>query len=71
MQLILRTGMYFAPLRVFLPVAALFAAGFAVSLYLDLFVRRNLTEATLVLLVTSTQLAMFALLADMIDKRSR
>ena len=71
MQLILRTGMYFAPLRVFLPVAALFAAGFSVSLYLDLFVRRDLTEATLVLLVTSTQLAMFALLADMIDKRSR
>jgi glycosyltransferase involved in cell wall biosynthesis len=70
-QLILRTGMYFAPLRVFLPVAAVFAAGFAVSLYLDLFVRRDLTEATLVLLVTATQLAMFALLADMIDKRSR
>ncbi len=70
-QLILRTGMYFAPLRVFLPVAAVFAAGFGVSLYLDLFVRRDLTEATLVLLVTATQLAMFALLADMIDKRSR
>jgi hypothetical protein len=30
-----------------------------------------LTEATLVLLVASTQLAMFALLADMFDKRSR
>jgi glycosyltransferase involved in cell wall biosynthesis len=70
-QLILRTGMYFAPLRVFFPVAALFGAGFLVSLCIDVFARRDLTEATLVLLVASTQLAMFALLADMIDKRSR
>jgi len=70
-QLILRTGMYFAPLRVFLPVALLFGAGFLVSLAIDVFIRRDLTEATLVLLVASTQLAMFALLADMIDKRSR
>jgi len=70
-QLILRTGMYFAPLRVFLPVALLFGGGFLVSLCIDVFVRRDLTEATLVLLVASTQLAMFALLADMFDKRSR
>jgi len=70
-QLILRTGMYFAPLRVFFPVAVLFGAGFLVSLCIDVFARRDLTEATLVLLVASTQLAMFALLADMIDKRSR
>jgi len=70
-QLILRTGMYFAPLRVFFPVALLFGAGFLVSLAFDVFMRRDLTEATLVLLVASTQLGMFALLADMIDKRSR
>jgi glycosyltransferase involved in cell wall biosynthesis len=70
-QLILRTGMYFAPLRVFFPVALVFGAAFLVSLGIDVFVRRDMTEATLVLLVASTQLAMFALLADMIDKRSR
>lgn len=70
-QLILRTGMYFAPLRVFLPVALLFGVGFLVSLCVDVFVRRDLTEATLVLLVASTQLAMFAMLADMFDKRNR
>jgi uncharacterized membrane protein len=69
--LILRTGMYFAPLRVFFPVALLFGAGFVASLAFDIFARRDLTEATLVLLVASTQLGMFALLADMIDKRSR
>lgn len=69
-QLILRTGMYFAPLRVFLPVAGVFFLGFLITLLQDLFVRHDLTERTLILLVTATQLGMFALLADMIDKRS-
>jgi glycosyltransferase involved in cell wall biosynthesis len=69
MQLILRTGMYFAPLRVFLPVAAMFSVGFLITLTQDLFVRHDLTERTLILFSTATQLAMFALLADMIDKR--
>ncbi|MFK7767652.1 MAG: glycosyltransferase family 2 protein [Mariniblastus sp.] len=69
-QLILRMGMYFAPLRVILPVAGLFFAGFMGSLCQDIFVRKDLTEATLILLVSGTQLGVFALLADMIDKRS-
>jgi len=69
--LILRTGMYFAPLRVFFPVSVGFGVAFAVSLFVDIVVRRDLTEATLVLLVAAAQLGMFALLADMIDKRNR
>jgi len=69
-QLILRTGMYFAPLRVFLPVAGVSFVGFVAALLHDVFVDRNLTDKTLILLVTTAQLAMFALLADMIDKRS-
>lgn len=69
-QLILRTGMYFAPLRVFLPVAGIFFVGFLITLAEDLFIRHNLTERTLILLVTAAQLGMFSLLADMIDKRS-
>ncbi|MUG95402.1 glycosyltransferase [Scytonema sp. UIC 10036] len=69
-QLILRVGVYFAPLRVFLPVAGLFFAGFLMTLCQDIFIRRDLTERTLILFVAATQLGMFALLADMIDKRS-
>ena len=69
MHLILRTGVYFAPLRVFMPVAFVFFVGFLITLYQDIFVRRDLTEATLILLVAATQLGMFALLADLIDKR--
>ena len=63
------TGMYFAPLRVFLPIAALFGLACGVTLSFDLYYR-DLTERTLILFVATTQLAMFGLLADMIDKRS-
>ena len=69
-QLILRMGMYFAPLRVILPISGLFFAAFLGSLCNDVFVRADLTESTLILLVSATQLGVFALLADMIDKRS-
>ena len=62
--------MYFAPLRVFLPVATVFFAGFLASLFRDVVLRQDLTDATIILLVSSTQLGMFALLADMLDKRS-
>lgn len=69
-QLILRTGVYFAPLRVFLPVAGLLFAGFLVAFVYDVFIAHDLTEKTLFLLVSATQLGMFALLADMLDKRT-
>ncbi|MEB3829098.1 glycosyltransferase family 2 protein [Phormidium sp. CCY1219] len=68
-QLILRTGLYFAPIRVFLPIAGIFFAGFCLTLIQDIFVREDLTDRTLLLLIAATQTAMFALLADMIDKR--
>jgi len=69
-QLILRTGMYFAPLRVLAPVIAVLLGGFFVSLTYDLFVLRNLTDKTLLLLFAGTNAAILGLLADMIDKRS-
>ncbi len=69
-QLILRMGVYFAPLRIFLPVAGLFALGCLVSLGNDLFIEQDLTESTLILFVAAIQVSMFALLADMIDRRS-
>ena len=69
-QLILRMGVYFAPLRIFLPVAGLFSLGCLASLGYDLFVEQDLTESTLILFVAAIQVGMFALLADMIDRRS-
>ncbi len=67
--LIIRTGIYFAPLRVFLPVAMVFGIAFVASFVFDL-MNRDLTEKTLMLLSLSLSTTMFALLADMIDKRT-
>ncbi|MFC1572479.1 glycosyltransferase family 2 protein [Candidatus Eisenbacteria bacterium] len=68
--LILRTGTYFAPTRVFLPLAGILGLGFLASLCYDLFALSNLTDKTVLLLLFSMNTALFALLADMIDKRS-
>lgn len=70
MQLILRIGTYFAPLRVFAPFILILGLGFLASLVFDVFVLGNLTDKTVLLLLFSMNTAMFALLADMIDKRS-
>jgi len=67
-QLIVRTGTYFAPLRVFVPIGLLMGALFVVSLIRDIF-SRDLTEATLLLFLFAVNTGMFGLLADMIDKR--
>lgn len=69
-QLILRTGMYFAPLRVLFPLVTLLSLAFLTSLGYDVLVLRDLTEKTLLLLLFAMNTMLFALLADMIDKRS-
>lgn len=69
-KLIVRTGTYFAPMRVLFPVAVLLFLAFLASALLDTFVYRNLTDKTLLFLLFSMNTGVFALLADMIDKRS-
>lgn len=69
-ELILRTGMYFAPLRVFLPIVFLLSLCFFISFFYDLFVLHNLTDKTIIFLMFSLNTALFALLGDMIDKRT-
>ena len=70
-QLILRTGMYFAPLRLLSPLIVVLAGLFTLSGLYDLTVLNNLTDKTVLLGFASLNVFMFALLADMIDKRSR
>ena len=68
--LILRTLMYFAPLKVFIPVSVVFlGAGLCKTLY-DVITTHNITTSDLLLWVTGTIIAMMGLLADLIDKRS-
>lgn len=68
-QLIVRTGMYFAPLKVFLPIALAGFVGGAASFLYDVIFLDNLTDKTVMLLMFSLNFGMFALLADLIDKR--
>lgn len=69
LQLILRTGMYFAPLRVLVPLVGLLSLFFCVSLGYDVVVLGDLTDKTILLLLFAMNTALFALLADMINKK--
>ena len=70
LQLILRTGMYFSPLRVLLPLVLTLSIAFMASLGYDVLVLQDLTDKTVILLLFTMNTALFGLLADMIDKRS-
>jgi glycosyltransferase involved in cell wall biosynthesis len=70
LQLIVRTGFYFEPLRVFLPVIAVVGAATAAAAAWDVLVEKNLTDKTVILLLFTLNITLLALLADMIDKRS-
>jgi glycosyltransferase involved in cell wall biosynthesis len=69
-QLILRTSMYFAPMRVFFPLAVCLGLLCMGCLAYDVVILRDLTDKTLLLLLFTMNTGMFALLADMLDKRS-
>jgi len=69
-QLIGRTGMYFAPIRLLSPLIALLVLLFVTSALYDALVLGNLTDKTILLGVSSLNVFIFAMLADMIDKRT-
>jgi len=69
-QLIARTGMYFAPMRLLSPAVVLFGLLFIVSGLHDVIVLKDITDKTILLAFSTINFSMFALLADMIDKRS-
>ena len=69
-QLLVRTGMYFSPIKVFSPVVGFLSLSFLISLFYDIFLIKNLTDKTVMLLLFTLNSGMFTLLADMIDKRS-
>ena len=67
--LILRTILYFNPLKIFVPVSLIAGLMFSLSLSYDVFVLRDLTEKTLIFLFGAVQLLAVGVLADMITKR--
>ena len=70
-QLITRTGMYFAPLRLLSPLIIALSALFLVSGTYDVASLKDITDKTVILGFASLNVLMFALLADMIDKRAK
>ena len=72
-QLIVRTVIYFNPLKVFYPVAALCFALLLGSLYWDVFVVEpaNLSDKSVFMFVAVIQVLSVGLLADLIEKKAR
>ena len=72
LALIVRTVMYFNPLKVFYPVTLLLTVALAVSLYVDIGIEpRDLGDKSVLLFVAVVQVLTMGLLADLIEKRSR
>jgi glycosyltransferase involved in cell wall biosynthesis len=69
-KIILRTGVYFAPVRVFSPLVTIFAILTVISLGYDIFVLQDLTERSMLVFLATVNTGLFMLLADMIDRRS-
>ena len=67
--LIMRTILYFNPLKIFLPIGMGIGLMFLGSLAYDLLVLRDLTEKTLILLFGALQLLAIGVIADLITKR--
>ena len=62
--------MYVAPIRALMPLVGFLFIGFLASLIYDVFFIRNLTDKTIILLMFGMNTGIFALLADMIEKKS-
>lgn len=67
--LILRTILYFNPLKVFVPVSLTLGLLFAASLVYDLVVLRNLTDKSVIFLLGALQLLGIGVIADLVTKR--
>ena len=71
LMVIVRTIMYFNPLKIFIPISAfLFLLGIAVLLYTAFVVHQVWDVTVIVLISLAIQVAVIGLLADLIDKRS-
>jgi len=69
-NLILRIGLYFAPLKIFLPLSGIvMAAGVGWGLFTTLGLGRFADASTLILVMTGLQVGVIGLLAELINQR--
>ena len=70
-KLILRMGLYFAPLKIFMPVSVyLFILSFVIALYTKYVLGELADVSSIIIMMTSFQIAVIALLAELINKRT-
>lgn len=70
LALIVRTVLYFRPLKIFLPLAGfLFLLAVAIFVYSAVFTEKIMDASVTITLMTAFQTAVLGLLADLIDKR--
>lgn len=71
-QLIIRTVLYFDPLKIFLPISAFFfVASIAVLILSYLLTPKIMDITTVILFISGVQILAIGMIADLIDKRSR
>ena len=71
LMIIIRTIMYFNPLKIFIPISATLFLIALVALFYSAFVLDQVWDVTVIILVSlAIQVAVIGLLADLIDKRS-
>ncbi len=71
-QLIIRTVLYFDPLKIFLPISAFFfISSIAVLILSYLFTPKVMDITTVILFISGVQILAIGMIADLIDKRNR
>ncbi len=70
LQLILRTAVYFNPLKIFIPLGLLLLSGGLVLLLLRLLFRSEFLLASLILFISAIQVISIGLIADLITRRN-
>jgi glycosyltransferase involved in cell wall biosynthesis len=69
--LIVRTALYFAPLKIFIPLSlSMIGLSLLKMIVIDIMLIQNMTDSTLFLFLAGIQVGMLGMLADLIDKRS-
>ncbi len=70
-SLIVRTALYFAPMKIFMPLSlGMIGLSLLKMILIDIILIQNMTDSTLFLFLAGIQVGMLGLLADLIDKRS-
>ncbi len=71
-SLVVRTALYFAPLKIFMPLSvSMIGLSLLKMILIDIMLIQNMTDSTLFLFLAGIQIGMLGLLADLIDKRSQ